>query len=312
MSRSLVLAAVIGIAATGTTHAQFRGGVDVVSLTVTVTDPYKQLVRDLKATDFSVLEDGVQQTVTFFGADDVPLDLAVLIDCSASMDEKLPDVQQAAIGLVRSLRAGDRAELISFRDAMVVTQSMTTDRNSVVRAIESLHADGNTSLYTALYVTLRELTHDTAADVRRKAIVLLSDGEDTRSLITFDEVLDLARRSGVSVYTVGLSSTADRMWNKRGFAEGSFAMRTLAEATGARAFFPSGLRDVHAVYDAIAAELSSQYSIGYLPRNAVGDGAWRRVAVQVMARPGSSARARPGYFASPGLAALAAMLKRTQ
>jgi VWFA-related protein len=84
-------------------------------------------------------------------------------------------------------------------------------------------------------------------------------------------------------------------------------MRSLAEATGARAFFPSGVRDVHAVYGAIAAEIGSQYSLAYLPTHAVGDGAWRRVAVQVTARPGSSARSRPGYFASPGLAALAAI-----
>ena len=310
MSRWLVLVAVIGIAAGASPRAQFHGGVDLVSLTVTVTDPQKQLVRDLKAADFSVLEDGVRQTVSFFGAADVPLDLAVMIDCSASMDEKLPDVQRAAVGLVRSLRASDRAELISFRDTMGVRQAMTTDRESVVRAIETLRADGNTSLYTALYVTLRDLTRDTPSEVRRKAIVLLSDGEDTHSVISFDDVLDLARRSGVSIYTIGLTSTMDRILNRRGVAEGGFAMRTLAESTGARAFFPTGLQDVHGVYGAIAAELGAQYSIGYLPRNAVGDGAWRRVAVQVMARPNSSARSRPGYFASPGFAALAALLKR--
>jgi len=329
VSRSFVLVAVIGIAASASTRAQsptsasfpavasfapsaptFRSGVDLVSLTVTVTDPTKQLVRNLTAADFSVLEDGVQQTVSFFGADDVPIDLALMIDCSASMDEKLHDVQTAAMGLVRSLRAADRAELISFRDTVGVSQAMTTDRDSVVRAINSLRADGNTSLYTALYVTLHAVASDTPADVRRKAIVLLSDGEDTRSLITFDEVLALARRSGVSIYTVGLSTTADRAWNRRGFAEGNFAMRSLAEATGARAFFPSGLREVHAVYDAIANELSSQYSLAYLPTHALGDGAWRRVAVELTARPGSSARSRPGYYASPGLAAPAAILKR--
>ena len=148
------------------------------------------------------------------------------------------------------------------------------------------------------------------SDVRRRAVVLLSDGEDTHSLVSFDDVLDLARRSGVAIYTVALESSIDRLLSPRGVTEGRFAMRGLAEATGARAFFPAGLGDIRGVYDAIAAELRSQYSIGYLPRNAVGDGAWRRVAVQVTARPGSSARARPGYFASPGLAALAALLKR--
>jgi Ca-activated chloride channel family protein len=327
VSRSLVVV-VIAILASASPRAQsptvslsavatsapsaptFRSGVDLVSLTVTVTDPKQQLVRGLTASDFSVLEDGVRQKVTFFGADDVPIDLAVMIDCSASMDEKLLDVQSAASGLVRSLRAADRAELISFRDTMGVAQAMTGDHDGVVRAIESLRADGNTSLYTALYVTLRELASDTSASVRRRAIVLLSDGEDTRSLIGLDEVLDLARRSGVSIYTVALSSSAERTWKKRDFAEGNFAMRSLAEATGARAFFPSGLRDVHKVYDSIAAELGSQYSLGYLPTRAIGDGAWRHVAVQLTARGDVSARSRPGYYASPGLAAVAMSLKQ--
>ncbi len=316
MSRSIVLVTVIGIVASVSTRAQslaptFRSGVDLVSLTVTVTDTGKQLVRDLKADDFSVLEDGVPQTVTFFGADSVPLDLALMIDCSASMDEKLPVVQRAAIGLMRSLRAGDRAEVISFRDEMGVSQMMTDDRAGVVHAIESLHADGNTSLFTALYVTLRDLAQAPRSDLRRRAIVLLSDGDDTHSLVTFDDVLDLARRSGVSIYTVALRSPFDRLLNARGATEGAFAMRTLAEATGARSFFPSGLGDVHAVYDSIAAELASQYSIGYLPRNAVGDGAWRRVSVRAD-RPGVMARVRPGYFASPGFAALSALLRRQQ
>jgi VWFA-related protein len=317
VSRSIVLVTVIGIVASAPTRAQslapptFRSGVDLVSLTVTVTDPKRQLVRDLKADDFAVLEDGVPQTVSFFGADNVPLDLALMIDCSASMDEKLPVVQRAAIGLVQSLRPGDRVEVISFRGDMGVTQMMTDDRASVVRAIESLRADGNTSLFTALYVTLRDLARAPRADLRRRAVVLLSDGEDTQSLVTFDDVLDLARRSGVSIYTVALSAPIDRLPNARGVTEGNFAMRALAEATGARSFFPSGPGDIHAVYDSIAAELSSQYSIGYLPHNAVGDGTWRRVAVRTD-RAGVMARVRPGYFASTGSAALSALLTRQQ
>jgi Ca-activated chloride channel homolog len=328
VSRSLALVSMIGIAATVALRAQmpgaapptavassapaaptFRGGVDLVALTVTVTDPRRQFIRDLKAADFAVLEDGVPQAVSFFGADEVPLDLAVVVDCSASMIEKLPAVQRAAIGLVQSLRTGDRAAVIEFRSSIQVQAPMTTDRAAVVHAIEGLHAEGDTGLYTAVYVTLREMGREKASDVRRQAIVLLSDGEDTNSLVPFDDVLDLAKRTGISVYTIGLTTLADRVLRRRTMAEGEYAMQTLADATGARAFFPEGENDVRAVYGAIAAELGSQYSIGYLPRVAIGDGRWRQVAVRVTDRPGASARARLGYFASPSLAALKALLK---
>lgn len=331
MSRSLVLVAVMGIAAGVAPHAQaptlslmassavsspdaptFRGGVDLVSLTVTVTDPKRQLIRDLSASDFAVVEDGVTQTVRFFGADTVPLDLAVMIDCSASMVDKLPFVQHAAAGLVQSLRAGDRVEVISFRDAMDVAQRMTANHGDAVRAIQSLTAAGNTSLFTALYVTLRELGDARPTEVRRRAVVLLSDGEDTKSAVTYDTVMDLARRSGVSIYTVALNSRIDRIFDQQGVDEGNFTMRGLAESTGARSFFPSDLSDVRAVYDSIASELASQYSIGYLPTNAVGNGAWRRVAVRVTDRPGATARSRPGYYASTSVAALEAILRRGQ
>ena len=328
MSRSFVLVTIAGMACTVALQAQvptstglsaldssatptptFRSGVDLVSLTVTVTDSRKQLVHDLTVADFAVLEDGVEQTLSFFGADTVPLDLAVMIDCSASMAEKLPAVQRAATGLVRSLRPGDRAELIEFSATMNLREAMTADGARVIRSIESLQAGGETSLYSSLYVTLRHLAQDRPTELRRRAVVLLSDGEDNKSLVGFDDVLDLARRSGVSVYTVALNSSMDRMLNIRAVGEAGYAMRALAEATGARAFFPGGVAGVRAVYDEIAAELSSQYAIGYLPRNAVGDGSWRHVAVQVTARPGAQARARPGYFASPGMTALSALLK---
>ncbi len=330
MRRSIALVAIISVAGSLALHAQapvvlgpptsfspapagitFHGGVDLVALTVTVTDPSQHFVRDLKAGDVAVLEDGVRQPVTFFATADVPLELALVIDTSTSMVEKLPIVRRAASGLVRSLKASDRAELVEFSDVVAVTRAMTADLASVVAGIATMKAEGNTGLYNALYVTLREFTRQTpGTEMRRKAIVLFSDGEDTSSVVSFDDVLDLAKRSGVAIYTIALGSPSDRSAIRRAaMTEADYDMRALAVQTGARSFFPTCLEDVRPIYDGIATELSSQYSIGYLPQRAARDGAWRQVVVQVTARPSAHARSRLGYYAATGAFALAALMK---
>jgi Ca-activated chloride channel homolog len=289
----------------------FQSGVDLVSLTVTVTDTSNQFVHNLAQTDFTVLEDGIAQPVSFFGVSDVPLDLAVLIDASASMQPQLAMVRQAATGLLHTLKPGDRAALVEFRDQIAVGEPMTEDLGRVVAALDRITAHGGTSLYNALYVTLRDFEKTTSdkSTVRRRAIVVLSDGADTGSLITFDEVLDLARRTGVTVYTVAMEGRDPLAppSQRRFMSQSDFAMRTLAEETGARAFFPKTGIEVRGVYATIASELASQYALGYTSRNGQRDGAWRRVLVRVASRPGMRSRTRTGYFAA-GVRVLAAAL----
>jgi Ca-activated chloride channel family protein len=284
----------------------FRSGVDLVALTVTVTDAQRRLIGNLTAQDFQVFEDGVQQPVTFFGLADVPLDVALLVDGSASMLETLPLARRAASGLLQSLRSGDRASLVEFRNTVRVTQPLTPDLTKVEAAIEEMTAKGGTSLYNALYVTLREFQAQarTGAEVRRRCIVVLSDGEDTGSLVAFDEVLDLARRAGVTIYTVALKSELQvlrqraRQSGRRYFSEADYAMRALADETGARAFFPDAAADLQSVYDTVASELASQYALGYVSRNPIRNGAWRRLVVRVGAAvQGVRPRTRTGYFA---------------
>ena len=293
---------------TSATPPTFQTRVDLVALTVTVTDTGNQYVRDLGLGDFTVFEDGVAQPVSFFGLSDVPLDLALLIDASASMQPQMAMVRQAASGLLRTLKPGDRAALVEFRDQIVLGQPMTDDLGRVASALESLSAHGGTSLYNALYVTLRDFQKGSAkqSTVRRRAIVVLSDGADTGSLISFDEVLDLARRAGVTVYTIGMQSSSPlvRSNARRFFSQTDFGLRTLAEETGARAFFPTTGTEVKHVYAAIASELASQYAIGYTSRNPHQDGAWRKVLVRIGSRPGVRSRTRTGYFAAGVLAAL--------
>jgi Ca-activated chloride channel homolog len=242
----------------------------------------------------------------------VPLDLALLVDTSASMQPQMAAVRQAAVGLLKTLRSGDRASLVEFKDQVAVSQPMTEDLDRVVTALARLSARGNTSLYNALYVTLRDFQKAALTSVRRKAIIVLSDGADTGSLISFDDVIDLARRTGVTVYTVALQSETDRLreatTRRRYYSQADYAMRSLAQETGAQAFFPENAADVRGVYEAIATELACQYALGYSPRNPARNGAWRRLVVRVANRPGIRSRTRTGYFAGAGARVLAAAM----
>ena len=223
-----------------------------MALTVTVTDAERKYINNLGAQDFQVFEDGIQQPVSFFGLADVPLDVALLVDGSASMLDTLPLARDAARGLLRTLRPQDRASLVEFRNTVRVSQSLTSDIPRVVAAIDGITASGGTSLYNALYVTLKEFQKQAGVDagVRRRTIVVLSDGEDTGSLIGFDEVLDLARRSGVTIYTVALKSESQvlrqraQQGGRRYFSQADYSMRALADETGARAFFPDQAADL--------------------------------------------------------------------
>lgn len=290
----------------------FQSGTDLVVLPVTVTDARQKYVTGLTMADFQVFEDGLLQDLAFFAADPVPLDLAILLDTSASMSDKIAMAQEAAVGFVRSLRAEDRASVIAFNDAARVRQPLVADLARVEAAIRETTPGGGTALYTALYIALKELARQspTTGEVRRQGIVLLSDGEDTRSLVTSDDVLELVRRSGIMIYTISLTSgpaasrgqTAakghrgnTRSWFK---SQSDYLMRRLAEETGGRAFFPIGIEELTPVYGLIAEELAQQYTLGYSPKHPGRDGAFRRIAVRLGSQPGARPRTRLGYLAS--------------
>jgi Ca-activated chloride channel homolog len=277
----------------------FRAGVDVVSLNVIVTDGSGHYLTDLSQGDFSVFEDGVKQEVTFFTRTNLPIALSVLLDTSASMENKLPTAQEAAIGFARRLRPQDLAEVIDFDSRAVVLQDFTNNATQLEQAIKKTSAGGSTSLYNAVYIALKDLKKIIAKNVeeiRRQAIVVLSDGEDTSSLLSFEEVLDLAKRSETAIYTIGLRANEGPSTTTKGFKEAEFVLRQFAQETGGRAFFPNQLAELAGVYGQISDELSSQYTVGYTSRNAKRDGAWRRVVVRVN-RPNLVARTKLGYFA---------------
>jgi Ca-activated chloride channel family protein len=288
----------------------FRSGSALVALNVSVQDGVAKYVTGLQPTDFAVYEDGVKQDVRFFESNAVPVDLIVLIDGSSSMSDKIQIVHDAAGGFLKTLRPGDRGAVVSFADSVNVLQPLTSDLALLDKAVHGVVAHGSTALNNAIYVALKQFGQSARQDSepRRQAIVVLSDGEDTSSLVTFDDVLVVARRMGVNIYTVGLQSKytatqAAQSGARRYFSESDYAMKTLARETGAQAFFPLP-GELKGVYGSIATELANQYSIGYVPANGRTDGRFRRVIVQVVSRPELRPRTRMGYTAD-GISAAA-------
>jgi Ca-activated chloride channel family protein len=275
----------------------FRTGVDIVSMSVTVTEGPNRYVTDLDTTNFSVFEDGVKQDVTYFTKANLPIALSLLIDTSASMESRLETAQEAAIGFARSLRSHDLAEIVDFDSRATILQPFTNDASQLEQAIRKTAAGGSTSMYNAIYIALKSLKKAVATsadEVRRQAIVVLSDGEDTSSLLPFEEVLELAKRSETAIYAIGLRS-GEGSGATRGFREAEFVLRQLSQETGGRAFFPETIAELPAIYKQISEELSSQYTIGYSSRNNKRDGAWRRIVVRVD-RPNTQARTKQGYY----------------
>ena len=301
MRRRMTLAVLLAIAGATVLAAQgrIRSGVELVSLNVTVTDAGGKYVTDMNEDEFEVYEDGAKQKLTFFSRTQQPISLALLLDTSASMDERMGIAQEAAIGFARQLHKDDQAEVVDFDSQVRILQSFTNDAPTLEKAIRQTTPNGSTSLYNAIYISLKELKKQRAtstADIRRQAIVLLSDGDDTSSLIEFEEVLDLAKRSETAIYSIGLRQGEV---GRREFKEAEFVLKQLANETGGRAYFVSDARELPKIYQAIWDELSSQYSIAYSSANPKRDGAWRRVQVRLV-RPNTIARTKLGYYGPSG------------
>ena len=276
----------------------FRSAIDVVSMNVTVTDSTNKYITDLTEQDFEIFEDGVKQDLTLFNRTNLPVALSLLIDTSSSMEDRMLTAQDAAIGFIRKLRPTDLGEVIGFDSRAEVLQKFTSNTADLEQAIRKTVAGGSTSLNNAIYISLKGLKKIPIRqedEVRRQAIILLSDGEDTSSLVTFEDVLDLARRSETAIYAIGLMEDGATGQSK-GFREATYALRQITNDTGGRAFFPADVRSLASVYGQIYDELSSQYTIGYTSKNPRRDGAWRRLVVRV-ARPNVQARTKQGYFA---------------
>jgi VWFA-related protein len=280
----------------------FRSAVDLVSLNVIVTDNHDRFVTGLAEKDFAVFEDGVPQNVTYFARTDVPLDLAILLDLSSSMSDKLATVQEAAVGFASHLRPGDRVTIVGVKDTARVLHDLDGDVAGACEAIRRTMASGGTALYNGLYTTIKQMQKVHTADggeIRRQAIAVLTDGDDTTSIVTYDDVLALAKQAGIAIYTITLKSQYPSALLRaiHDSSEADFAMKALAQETGARSFFPTDISQLAGVYSSITNELASQYALGYTSTNPKRDGAFRRIFVRVD-EPNVRVRTRSGYQVS--------------
>jgi Ca-activated chloride channel family protein len=273
----------------------FEVSTDLVELDVSVREPDGRPVAGLGLPDLAVYEDGVPQACRFLQWEEEPLSVVLMVDASASLGPQFEALRQAGRQFVRSLRPQDQVELRAFSARSAVLEDMTADHAQVLRAIDALRADGDTGLHDAVYIALSDHRWQATAPAGRRPIaVLLTDGRDTRSLLTDDQVIRRAReRRALSIFSVGLLGAPDPLTSRA-----RFLLRALSDESGGRAYFPVDRRDLERTLGSLRSEVTGRYRLGYVPTNQRQDGAWRRVSVRVPERPALQVRCRTGYFAS--------------
>ena len=280
----------------------FTAEVRMVNLTAAVFDRHGHAVTDLKPEDFEVFEDGVPQQVTFAGSEEVPFNLALLLDLSGSTRRDRPAMKEAAKRFAGITRPHDRVAAYALASNMFqVISPLTEDRQRLQNLIEALpQVSGGTPLYDTIVLSYAQEFRQRPAE--RNALIVISDGVDNRvrgtgaaSEVSFKKLRQAAESMNVLIYPVFLvtfTKVPPPEWSRRARLQ----MQALADATGGRLFPAQSIRDLDPVYPLVADELRSVYTVAYYPRNQDFDGAWRQVQVRVK-RPGARARTRKGYFA---------------
>ncbi len=275
----------------------YRVSVDLINIFCSVWDKNtNSFVTNLTRDDFTIYEDNQKQEIKNFNREtNLPLTLALLVDTSQSVAPKLKFEQDAATAFFQSvLRDKDRAMLVEFDSGVSLVQDFTSDPNKMAKQIRSLRAAGGTSLYDAIYLSCDEkLIRETG----RKAVVILSDGEDQSSKTTFDQALEMALKAESTIFSISV--------NRGGFfgvgdtKNGDRVLKQLADETGGRSFFPFKVEELDDAFRQINQELRSQYSIGYLSSNTKRDGTYRKVEIKIGER-GLKLSYRKGYYAPTG------------
>jgi Ca-activated chloride channel family protein len=280
--------------------------VDLVSMYASVFDKSGHFVAGLKKDNFKLFEDGVQQTLTSFSQEDVPISMGILLDLSGSMKPKFEQVNKAALAFIRASNPNDQVFLIGFNDEVELLQDYTSDIDEISDALENTVATGGTALYDAIYLGTQK-AHTGSRP--KKAIVVITDGEDRDSYYKLDELLAKVQESDVQIFSVGfLDEVPDKgffgRWSKSAPEKARDALLKISEETGGKAFFPGKLTDIHRIITEIASDLRSQYSLAYFSSNSVRDGSFRRVKIELNGQgtANASARYRRGYYApkAPG------------
>ncbi len=274
----------------------FRSRSDEVNVIFTVTDKHNKFVKDLKQTSFTILDNNLppRQITNFEASTDLPLRVGLLIDASNSIKDRFAFEEGAAIEFLRQVvrPQSDKAFVLAFDESTDYTQKFTNDLNQLTRGVQAIRPGGGTAMWDAVYYASRDQLMKERSDIGngtvRKAIILVSDGDDNQSRFTKREAIEMAQRSGVIVYAIStnLSNILDN---------GDRNLRMLAEATGGRAFYPSKLHDLADAFHDIREELRSQYSVSYKPAEFAPNGQYRPIQI-VAENKKLRVRAKKGYF----------------
>ena len=265
-----------------------------VNLLFTVTDKKGRFITDLGKDDFEVVEGKRRQTISEFTAEsDLPLRLGILIDTSNSVRERFKFEQEAARQFIDSVMRTnlDKALVVSFDTSAELVSDLITDTDKLTAAIRDLHPGGGTALYDAIYFACRDkLSQDQPRHKFRRAIVIVSDGEDNQSRYTRDQALEMAQKADVVMYAISTNIT-------RIETDGDKVLKYLAQETGGRAFFPFKVEDLDQSFENIANELRHQYNISYRPEPLKTDGLFHVIDVRVRERKNILVNVRRGYYA---------------
>jgi len=271
---------------------------ELVNLNVRVVDRNNRPVNNLVEQDFKVFEDGALQKIDFFSKGDVPTNYGIVVDNSGSMRQQLEKVVEAGKILVQTNRADDETMIIRFvgRDKIEIEQPFTTNKTDLIDALDNLYIEGGqTAIIDAVYLAVENITEYEARkdDRKRRALILVSDGEDRNSYYNEKQLFDLLRESEVQIYVVGF---VDELSKEGGFISKSpqekakSFLERLATESGGKAYFPKSPAELPALAREISSELRTQYSIGYIPSNDKKDGTYRSIKVQVSEGPNAAKR----------------------
>ncbi|HLZ52759.1 MAG TPA: VWA domain-containing protein [Candidatus Acidoferrum sp.] len=277
--------------------------VGLVVLHTTVLDDRGKFADGLKVENFRVFEDKVEQKLTTFKREDVPVSMGLVIDNSGSMRDKRPRVNEAAITLVEASNPQDQAFVVNFNDDFYLDldKDFTSSIPELKEALERIDSRGSTALYDAI---IGSLDHLKKATKDKRVLLVVTDGEDNSSHNSLEKTLREIQKTDTVIYTIGLLGDEKRKEKNNAMR----ALKRIAEASGGLAFFPESVDDVHSICEQVAHDIRNQYTLAYYPSNTRKDGTFRAVSVQVIPPRGRGklvARTRNGYYApgSPSTAA---------
>ncbi len=271
---------------------------DLVTLTLTVTDLYGRYVSGLQKNAFTIIDNGQEQQISFVSDSDAPASVGILFDVSGSMSgDKIAKARNALTKFINTSHPSDEYFLIAFNNRAQLLLDRTRDGEAVLQKLTLVTPKSNTALYDAVYLGLDRVSRGSH---QKKALLIISDGQDNASRYNFGEVKRLMKESDIVTYSVGILNGSDA-GSQLGISGQAF-LDELSSVTGGKAFYPQVDAEMDEIFERIALELRHQYSVGYSPTGFQPDGKWRKVKVKVKpprGLPRLTVRSREGYYASP-------------